>query len=573
MTPPRDERLVGRDDALRSLERMLDELDRGRPAVIELAGEAGIGKTRLLRELAMRAELRGHLVLAGAAAELERDLPFSVFVDALDQHVAGLDPNLLAALDDQVRTELAHVFPSLWALAGSHTIAAQHERYRSHRAVRSLLELLAGTRPLVLMLDDLQWIDPASVELLGSLLRRPPRGRVGMALALRPLRSTERLQAAVERSHRSGALVRIDLAPLTPLEARQLLGQTVGAPEAATLYEESGGNPFYLEQLARSLDRAGIGDRASRLQSTDIGVPAAVAASLTEELGLLSEDARLVFEGAAVAGDPFEPELAAAAAETSEASAMDAIDELLRVDLVRTTDGPLRIPFPPSACPPRGVRGHGACLAGGCSPAVRRCARLAGGSCVMRAHHVERSARQGDLVAVAILREAGQAAARLAPESAARWFGGALRLLPPTAQMEERVELLFAGAEAWAAAGQFTQSHDALEEAIAIVPEPGEPPGHPGRDHVRWDGAPPGPLRTGQRSARQGPWRPHGGGLGLVDSAADRAHAKRVLPLEIRGDAPLGRACSTDGPRSGRSAVDGGSGGHASARRCHDRAD
>ena len=59
-----------------------------------------------------------------------------------------------------------------------------------------------------------------------------------------------------------------------------------------------------------------------------------------------------------------------------------------------------------------------------------------------RAHHVERSARQGDVAAVAILREAGEATARLAPESAARWFGAALRLLPQTAPVKDRVELL-----------------------------------------------------------------------------------------------------------------------------------
>src|SRR5205085_204187 len=71
--------LVGRADELDSLEQGLDELSRGQPAAIELVGEPGIGKTRLLDELAARAELRGHLVLTGSASELERDLPFSVF--------------------------------------------------------------------------------------------------------------------------------------------------------------------------------------------------------------------------------------------------------------------------------------------------------------------------------------------------------------------------------------------------------------------------------------------------------------------------------------------------------------
>ena len=120
----------------------------------------------------------GRLVLAGSASELERDLPFSVFVDALDEYLRGLSPDRLAALDEDVRTELSQVFPSLSALGTASGVALQHERYRSHRAVRALLEELAKTRPLVLVLDDVHWADSASVELLGALLRRPPsRGR------------------------------------------------------------------------------------------------------------------------------------------------------------------------------------------------------------------------------------------------------------------------------------------------------------------------------------------------------------------------------------------------------------
>ena len=148
------EHLVGRADELGSLDQVLAELDRGRSGAIELVGEPGIGKTRLLRELTARAEERGQLVLVGSAAELERDLPFAVFVDALDEYVQGLDSARLAALDDDVRTELAHVFPSLSTLASGRAAALQHERHRSHRAIRKLLEQLATRKPLVLVLDD-----------------------------------------------------------------------------------------------------------------------------------------------------------------------------------------------------------------------------------------------------------------------------------------------------------------------------------------------------------------------------------------------------------------------------------
>jgi ATP/maltotriose-dependent transcriptional regulator MalT len=462
---------VGRADELGSLEGILDELDRGCPGAIEVAGEPGIGKTRLLKELAARAGERGYLVLSGAASEFEHDLPFSVFVDALDEYVAGLEPDRLAVLDGAVQAELAHVFPSLSALAAGREVALQSERYRSHRAVRELLKRLAAPAPLVLVLDDVHWADSASAELLGALLRRPPAAAVLVAVALRPRQLPERLSAALERAHRAAALTRIELGALTPVEARAFLGGTVDAAEAIFVYEESGGNPFYLEQLARSLKRAGTVTLMSETSLTGLGVPPPVAAALSEELALLSEDTRLVLQSAAVAGDPFEPELAAAAAATSEAAAMDAVDELQQLDLVHPTDVPRRFRFRHPLVR-RAV--YEAAPGGWRLGAHERCAEALatrGAAAVARAHHIERFARVGDLAAVAVLCEAGEQAARLAPATAARWFGDALRLLPQTAPSEQRVTLLLARAAALTATGQFAASHEALLEGLALVPD------------------------------------------------------------------------------------------------------
>jgi ATP/maltotriose-dependent transcriptional regulator MalT len=462
--------LVGRADELDSLERLLDGLDRGGRGAIEVVGEPGIGKTRLLQELAVRAEVHGHLVLGGSASELEHDLPFSVFVDALDEFVRGLDREWLAVLDDQVRAELAHVFPSLWALADGREPPLLYERHRSHRAVRQLLERLAERSPLVLVLDDVQWADPASLELLGALLRRPP-GAVLIALGMRSGQPSERLSTPLARAHRAGLLTLIELRALSAEEAREFLGATVDAAAAVALYDESGGNPFYLEQLARSQNASRGGGYVPDVRLVGAGVPAAVAASLTEELAQLSAAGRLVLEGAAVAGDPFEPELAAASAATPESAAIDAVDELLRFDLIRSTDVPRRFRFRHPLVR-RAI--YEATPGGWRLGAHQRCAQLLaakGATAAARAHHVERSSQQGDLAAVAILREAGEAAERLAPDSAALWFGGALRLLPQTASAEDRIELLLARARALAAAGHFADSHEALLDAIAIVPD------------------------------------------------------------------------------------------------------
>jgi predicted ATPase len=458
------EHLVGRAVELDSFDLLLDELEEGRACALELAGEPGIGKTRLLAELAARADARGCLVLTGSASELENDLPFWVFVDALDEYVQGLERQRFALLDDDVRAELAQVLPSLPAVAANRGMPLQHERYRAHRAVCTLLELVAATRPLVLELDDLHWADPGSVELLGALLRRPPAAPVLMAVAVRPRQVPERLSSALERARRAGTLTRLELGALTLGEARELLGAARDRASASVLYDESGGNPFYLEELARSLDRAGSVSSGHGISLEGLEVPITVAVSMNEELSLLTDRARVVLEGAAVAGDPFEPDLAAAGASTSEQSALEALDELLQCDLVRPTDVPRRFRFRHPLVR-RAV--YESTTGGWRLGAHERCAQLLaarGASATSRAHHVERSAAQGDSAAVATLREAGDAAAHRAPASAARWYEAALRLLPESAPNDERVELLLASAEALGATGRYQDGHRALQE-------------------------------------------------------------------------------------------------------------
>ena len=463
---------VGRVSELDSVDGLLTQLGTGRSAALELVGEPGIGKTRLLAELAARADTRGYLVLEGRAGELELDLPFWVFVDALDEYVHGLDPHRLEGLDVAVRGELATVFPSLADLAGEGRTSIQHERYRSHRAVCMLLETLAQAQPVVLVLDDVHWADPASIELLGALLHRPPAAHVLIALALRPRQMSERLSAALERAHRAGTITRIELGALSPEEARELIGDGAGA---TNLYEDTGGNPFYLEQLARSADRrATPASDAEEPSLSGVDVPAAVAAALAEELALLSKQARVILEGAAVAGDPFDPELAAAAAGAAEAAAMDALDQLLRLDLVRQTDVPRRFRF---RHPLVRHAVYESMPGGWRLSAHERCAgalSLRGSPAAAIAHHLDRSARQGDEAAIALLQEAGEAASARAPASAARWFGAAVRLLPADAPSDRRVELLLARSEALAATGQLGESHAALLEGMNIVPQEAE---------------------------------------------------------------------------------------------------
>jgi DNA-binding NarL/FixJ family response regulator len=462
--------IVGRAAELQAIDRALGELSDGRTLPLVIEGEPGMGKTRLLAELGERAGAHGCTVLQGSASELESDLPFWVFVDALDEYLADRDPQLIAALDDETRSELAHVMPSLSDLAANGAPVLQDERYRAHRAVRKLLERLAARRPLVLVLDDVHWADAASVDLLSALLRSPPDAPVLIVMALRPRQRPGRLATAFGRADRHGALAHIALGGLAREAAGELLGEGIARERADVLFEEAGGNPFYLQQLARSHGGAASAARHGNGALEAVGVPPAVVASLTEELELLSAETRVVLRGAAVAGDPFEPELAAAAAGTDDAAAMHAFDQLLELGLVRSTDVPRRFRFRHPLVR-RAV--YESAPGGWRLGAHERCAQMLGERgepAVARAHHVEFAARHGDVEAASVLAEAGTAAILRAPASAARWFSAALRLLPATAPPEQRVELLLARARSLAAEGRLDESHADLLESIALAP-------------------------------------------------------------------------------------------------------
>jgi hypothetical protein len=171
-----------------------------------------------------------------------------------------------------------------------------------------------------------------------------------------------------------------------------------------------------------------------------------------------------------VSGDPFEPDAAAAGAATSEAAALGAIDELLRLDLIRQTDVPRRFRFRHPLVR-RAV--YQSTPAGWRVGAHERSAAMLaarGAPSIEQAHHLQRSARQGDIAAIETFCDAGETAAQRAPATAATWFGDALRLLPHTAPAERRVELLLARARMLIASGQFKAGHDALLESLGLVP-------------------------------------------------------------------------------------------------------
>ncbi|HEX6714983.1 MAG TPA: AAA family ATPase [Thermoleophilaceae bacterium] len=465
-------RLLGREREIALLELLLERARADEPGALCFTGEPGIGKTALLARALRSASEQGCATASGRAAEFESDVPYALFVDALGPLVREARVSDLELAPADVAA-LAAILPEL-----DSTGAADGEEpadgSRVRRALRELVVALSAHRPLLLALDDLQWADAESIDVVCSLLHRGLDGAVLLVLATRPVQSETRLIRALEEAERHGLGRRIALAPLSEPEAVELLGDDIAPDLHEPLYRESGGNPFFLEQLAAAARRG------SDLTSVDrdlpaAEVPSAVAAVIRGELADLDDVQRSVLDAAAVLGEPFGPELAAEVADVELARGLAAIDELLSKDLVRV-DSPRRLRFrhPIVRRAVYESLGAGAALQahGRAAAALER----SGAPPLARAYHVERSAQRGDETAIEALTQAAQAVAGHAPVSAARWFEAALELLPDEpAHQARRLALLVQRAGALGVAGDIEGNRDALRAFLALSPRDPNP--------------------------------------------------------------------------------------------------
>lgn len=465
---PTRQPLVGRRDPLRALGRALDRCARGSFQLVELLGEPGVGKTRLLGEVVAAAREKNMVALFGRASEFEQDAPLAAVADALDDHLEQLGERLADRLSEHDRALLGAVFAGLAGTTTPDQLEIGALRYRLYRAVRTLLELLAESGGLVLVLDDVHWADESSVELLDHLLRHPPRGRVVVAVAYRPSQASARLTAALRLAN-SGRGVRIEVGPLSQQETDEFLGPEVNRNRRNWLYEASGGNPFYLEALSKmGSDRVPVPREAPA--DTMPEIPDTVRAALQLELTSLSSSSQLVARAAAVVGDEFEPAAIAAAAAIDEDETLKALDELVSRDVVRPEGSRFRFRHPL-------VRhaAYASALAGWRVATHARAAeylRACGAQAPMLAHHVVRSASFGDLASVGVLAEAAASVEARAPATAAHWLRNALRLLPDIpSTAPTRLNLLMSLGAAQVFSGQLREGRDTAREVLALLPD------------------------------------------------------------------------------------------------------
>jgi len=481
----------------RELERLLGRLAAaraGQGGVVLVAGEPGIGKTRLVREFAAEASARGALVLCGGCVEGDGSPPFGPWVEALREHLRALQPIGSSLELGPGGARLAELLPEVRSFLPdgprAPAAAGDQDRFLLYDAVTRLLAAATEHQPLVLVLDDLQWADGDSLALLRHVARRTGNERILLLLGYREdaLDQGQAFSDTLAALHRETDCQHLPLRGLGPEAVTTYL--TAAAGEALpdglvqAITSETGGNPFYMRELMRHLVEEG--KLASLVASSTtgdgliaLGVPEGVRRVVARRLVRLSARTNTVLRWLSACCCQAGPALLQAVTELDEEDIQGCIDEALAAGLLRvapeTCEGYdfahaiVRHAVYDALSPSRRARLH--------SRLGEEIERLHGGNPEAHAeelsYHFLLAAPGGDAwMAVAYARRAGdRALSLLAYEEAVRLYSRALQALDLDDEADERqrCELLLSLGDAQQRAGDTPASKQTHLRAVKVA--------------------------------------------------------------------------------------------------------
>ena len=319
----------------------------GEPRFVTISGEPGIGKTRLANEFLTWAASQGATVLRGRAFEPGGGLAYQAVTEALRRYLRS-KPDLTNLLRPIWLAELSKLLPELLERYPDLPMPSQDEtvaRTRLFEAVARFGSSLATQAPVVLFIDDLQWADQASLELIAYSARRwlEEQSPVLLVFTVRAeaLGNTN-LQVWLSILRREWQAVPIALESLSAEDTARLIENIGGASSefSSWLYQETGGQPLFITETLKSLAERGlivpqaghwrVQDQTMQTAKTAPGIRSVLQARLTR----LSDQAREIIEAGAVIGHGFEFHLVREMTELEERTALNALDELLRSRLI-----------------------------------------------------------------------------------------------------------------------------------------------------------------------------------------------------------------------------------------------
>jgi DNA-binding CsgD family transcriptional regulator len=342
--------LVGREREFAFLAEALRRAGDGGCRMVAILGEAGIGKSRLTAALTTASAADGWTVLVGGCSERDGDLPLAPFVDALRQWLASEGEAGLARLGDY-RDAVADLLPE----ARGHVridqpradLPPEQARRARFEGIAAALGRLSGDRGPCLLLEDLHWADPTSLELLELLPRRLGGRPACVLLTARVDEIGADLARCLTNLRRAGVLDEVALEPLDEEATGQMIGALTTAPPpvqlVAAIHRRAGGNPLFVEELVAERKSAAPAMAAP----DDLPPPRIVGDIVGRHLAALDEPARRMAAVAAAIGARVDRELLREASGLPPESFLAALDQLVahRLLVESRVRGPATLAF------------------------------------------------------------------------------------------------------------------------------------------------------------------------------------------------------------------------------------
>lgn len=408
----------GRASELAALRDLLDRVSAGREQVAFVEGEAGIGKTKLVEEIAADAEDRGFEVFFGRAEELEHTRPYGALADALA---------CTKSSPDAARAEIARLLGEDQE-AGEPDLGVQ---YRALDAFVDLVEATAMRAPLALVLEDLHWADASTLLAFRAIGRRLTFLPIALIGSYRPSPRSPELERMEEAFAPDGRL-HLSVGPLDDDAIVGLLTESTGRPPGGRLLTEvagAAGNPLFVTELVKALEQEGaIETIDGRAEVREISLPPTLRLTILRRLSFLPEDALEVLQIAAILGVAFSPSDLATVMDRPAVALLPSLREALRAGILEEHGSALRFRHELIRNAiyddmPEGIRA-------GLHREAARALAGAGASRLRVAQHFALAASPGDIEAVGWLRNAARDAAAGAPAAGIELLQRALELLP-----------------------------------------------------------------------------------------------------------------------------------------------
>jgi len=343
-------KLVGRAVELTHLKQHWEQAQQARGHLVLLSGEPGVGKTRLAQELIAHARQSGATILRGGCYEYEATTPYLPLVEALREWVHGQSIEQLRAKLKTTAVEMAKLAPEieskLGTLVPNAPLSPGEERLRLFDNVGRLLQSLAADCGLLVFVDDIHWADQGTLSLLHYALRHLRNDRVLVLATYREveLDRTHPLAAVLVDWNRERLATRVPLGRLSHADTGALIAmlfgqETVGAEFVDALYRETEGNPFFLEEVVKSMIEQGEIYREDggwgRKEMHELAIPQSVKEAIGRRLTRLTDATVDALRTAAALGKIFSFNELAAVTSGSVDTLLDALDEATAAQLVR----------------------------------------------------------------------------------------------------------------------------------------------------------------------------------------------------------------------------------------------